>query len=490
MSESGRFDFLGALLAKNAKIAGNGQQKNASLAKTTDAKEGTNHFGEVFAGATPLRSGSFALPLGENVHEPAIAEVRPDATDGKAIKTPIEAPGISTIKARPFGPEAGHIGNPSPVQIVREQGDEHGDRVSFVEDRIAAREFARNAILPEKRAFNDFFTNAFVVDHKGHAGKFSDTIERAGLIEFAGLAPSPVSTVKLENRPTTDALAIAPSLEPRNGSLPSQAGHRRNVPGVEIVGAPAINRLIANDGASFVNTATADFVSGSEKTLPEFILPQDRTAEIRLTPSTTAVQPTQSTPAFAVPYNLAAVPATSQLSGLSGGLTLMEADLSFQPSASIQPGAPLYANGPTIIAASNAPTFANMAGVLPQIQAAISARNGRDLVEVRLDPPELGRIRIEFNVEGAETLKAVIGAERPETLDHLKRNIADLEQQLKQAGFGSLRFEFLSGGERSFAQERADSPFAASENEAETNHLASNTIYLSLRENAQLDLLV
>lgn len=146
--------------------------------------------------------------------------------------------------------------------------------------------------------------------------------------------------------------------------------------------------------------------------------------------------------------------------------------------------------GPAQFAPANTPSFTGAAGVLPQIQAAIIAGNGRDMIEVRLDPPDLGRVRIDFSVEGGDAIKAIIGADRSETLDHLRRNIADLEQQLKQAGFGSISFEFRKGGEHHHASDRDDLQSTGPGDVGNNGGDLPTKIYLTMRENAQLDLLL
>lgn len=185
-------------------------------------------------------------------------------------------------------------------------------------------------------------------------------------------------------------------------------------------------------------------------------------------------------------YNIFA----ASISGPPGGPSAAgEIDILADLALATSAGATRATGAPAIFAPSHTHSFAGHAGVLPQIQAAVIAGMGRDTVEVRLDPPDLGRVRIDFNVEGGDAIKAIIGADRSETLDHLRRNIADLEQQLRQAGFGSISFEFRSGGDRHFSGDRDDSLSAVSAESAAASD-APAKIYLSMRENAQLDLLL
>ncbi len=76
-----------------------------------------------------------------------------------------------------------------------------------------------------------------------------------------------------------------------------------------------------------------------------------------------------------------------------------------------------------------------------QMAAVISSRPGTGAVEVALNPEELGRVSIVLN--GREDgLHMSITAERPETLDLMRRHISVLESEFQKLGFGGLSFEF------------------------------------------------
>ncbi|MEM9431000.1 MAG: flagellar hook-length control protein FliK [Pseudomonadota bacterium] len=78
-------------------------------------------------------------------------------------------------------------------------------------------------------------------------------------------------------------------------------------------------------------------------------------------------------------------------------------------------------------------------------------------IEVRLDPPELGRVRIGFSgLDGA--LTGVVTAERPEIEALLRRNVDALERTLAEAGFSGISLSF--GDSR---QEHAATPGAPSQ---------------------------
>jgi flagellar hook-length control protein FliK len=86
--------------------------------------------------------------------------------------------------------------------------------------------------------------------------------------------------------------------------------------------------------------------------------------------------------------------------------------------------------------------------VVAQIRAAIEQREGAARIEVRLDPPELGRVQIEFEMRGNGQLRAVIQASEGDTLELMRRHGETLEQDLRDQGFGDLSFEWRQENEQ------------------------------------------
>lgn len=66
-------------------------------------------------------------------------------------------------------------------------------------------------------------------------------------------------------------------------------------------------------------------------------------------------------------------------------------------------------------------------------------------VEITLSPAELGPLRMTLRPDDG-TMTMVIDAERGETLDLLRRNIAELAGDLRDLGFGMLNFQFRHEG--------------------------------------------
>jgi flagellar hook-length control protein FliK len=77
---------------------------------------------------------------------------------------------------------------------------------------------------------------------------------------------------------------------------------------------------------------------------------------------------------------------------------------------------------------------------LPALAVTIArqATNGTTSFQVRLDPPELGRIDVRLEVDGSQ-LRAKLVVDRPETLDLLQRDARALERALGQSGLSSDR---------------------------------------------------
>ena len=68
------------------------------------------------------------------------------------------------------------------------------------------------------------------------------------------------------------------------------------------------------------------------------------------------------------------------------------------------------------------------------VEIAARAQAGRNRFEIRLDPPELGRIDVRLDVDRSGHVTSRLIVERAETLDLLRRDAGELERALQQAG--------------------------------------------------------
>ncbi len=74
-------------------------------------------------------------------------------------------------------------------------------------------------------------------------------------------------------------------------------------------------------------------------------------------------------------------------------------------------------------------------------------------VEIRLDPPELGRVHIHLTTTDGG-VQAVVVAQRPETHEFLRRHADVLAQELSAAGYGDVSLDFATGGEAATRDDR------------------------------------
>jgi flagellar hook-length control protein FliK len=68
------------------------------------------------------------------------------------------------------------------------------------------------------------------------------------------------------------------------------------------------------------------------------------------------------------------------------------------------------------------------------IEIAARAKTEGNRFEIRLDPPELGRVDVRLDIDRSGQVTSRLLVERVETLDALRRDAGDLERALQQAG--------------------------------------------------------
>lgn len=171
----------------------------------------------------------------------------------------------------------------------------------------------------------------------------------------------------------------------------------------------------SNDATAKVDTAPAVPVAADNTlpaTTPETALPQPQ-----LQPAMAAPQPTS--PPVPVPTALAG---TDPIGAVHKSEAAHQAHLAAKAAASDETG-----------------TIHGLA-----IDISSRARAGGRSFEIRLDPPELGRVEVRLEVEKDGTLSTRLMVERPETLDLLQRDARQLERALQSSGLntnsGGLEF--------------------------------------------------
>lgn len=102
------------------------------------------------------------------------------------------------------------------------------------------------------------------------------------------------------------------------------------------------------------------------------------------------------------------------------------------------------------------------------VEIAARSKDGQNRFEIRLDPPELGRISVQLDVDASGNVVSRLVADRADTLDLLRREAPTLERALQSAGLKtdgglefSLRDHSFGRGQDSHAADRRDVPNAA-----------------------------
>ena len=76
-------------------------------------------------------------------------------------------------------------------------------------------------------------------------------------------------------------------------------------------------------------------------------------------------------------------------------------------------------------------------------------------VELRLSPEELGSLRMSLGLDG-DIVRVTITADRPETLDLMRRHAADLAAEFRSLGYEGAAFAFQQGGSDADPQAQAE----------------------------------
>lgn len=142
-------------------------------------------------------------------------------------------------------------------------------------------------------------------------------------------------------------------------------------------------------------------------------------------------------PSEAAAQSVQPAPAATEASRTAPGAMPAAATAASTPPATLPPGAAQPAPQPNIGA----------------LAAAIANKslNGARTFEIRMDPPELGRVDVHLTIDRDGQARASLCADRPQTLDLLQRDSQSLERALKDAGLdlsnNGLNFS-LKGGDR------------------------------------------
>jgi flagellar hook-length control protein FliK len=71
------------------------------------------------------------------------------------------------------------------------------------------------------------------------------------------------------------------------------------------------------------------------------------------------------------------------------------------------------------------------------VTIAAQAHSGNSRFDIRLDPPDLGRIDVQLSFDGTGNVNAHLIVERSDTLDILRRDAPQLDRTLQNAGLNT-----------------------------------------------------
>ncbi|NNU15378.1 hypothetical protein HK107_03430 [Parvularcula sp. ZS-1/3] len=146
-----------------------------------------------------------------------------------------------------------------------------------------------------------------------------------------------------------------------------------------------------------------------------------------------------------------------QLPQLSAHASLQSTPISDAPLQPLQLSTPVTtANAAPGTPASAVQTTSHAIGAqapspAEQVQVAIARAENSGRIELRLDPPELGRVQIDLDLSKGQQVRAVITAAEPETLDLMRRQGAILAEALANEGFEGIDLAFGGDGQAPWA---------------------------------------
>jgi len=300
---------------------------------------------------------------------------------------------------------------------------------------------------------------------------------------------SPTASAKVPEQVTTasrQSTAVSPEAPVENGNRPSgrTAG---STPGADQGHANPANESLSSrpsatlgGGAATAAMAQPDKAAGSNKTHNNpnatEIGPQgtgDKAVQQSQQAGKTTATATDASSDKVVRANLAAAPTGGDAAGTtaSNGST---------PTTTPVGGAALNSGG--VQSGSFAEVMANArpgTSASPAEQIAVQVRSaqvaGKEQINIKLHPAELGRIEVKLESGSDGTIRASISADRSDTLDLLQRDARGLERALQDAGVktdsGSLSFNLRGQGQ----EQQADGDDAPRRTATDDNTLAADS---------------
>jgi chemotaxis protein MotD len=292
-------------------------------------------------------------------------------------------------------------------------------------------------------------------------------------------AAAPAAPTVVPTAPASDATSVAPD----PSSMPS-AGIRLAQNVIE----PAV-KSPGDQGAAVPDRQPAAANGTAALPLPEAKM--DRTNVPQASTSAPPPAPPANTPAkadanapakaasaqpavgHAAPSQDVAAPAPAKLAPTdhdrqpAGDAPKTGPDTTTQPLNVIQTAAP-SSNAATVAAAkpTDAATQSPIAVAVPiegvAVAIASKAADGKKSFDIRLDPPDLGRIHVHLDVDSSGQITSHVIADRSDTLDLLRRDSSGLERAFQDAGLktssNGLQFSLRDQNQSQTGQQQQPMP--------------------------------
>ena len=149
----------------------------------------------------------------------------------------------------------------------------------------------------------------------------------------------------------------------------------------------------------------------------------------------------------------------------------------------------LAATTPSTTTGSTSPGAASTTATVPVAGLAVSiaarAQSGSNQFDIRLDPPELGRIDVRLDVDSTGQVTTHLTADRADTLQLLQSQQPQIEQALQDAGLKTadnglqftLRDQSFAGGQNNGSGSQTNNPGQVVIPDADLTPVAATQIY-------------
>lgn len=321
---------------------------------------------------------------------------------------------------------------------------------------------------------------ALPADHRPHP----DVLAGQAVVPEAAAAQSTVQVSDAKAGPHPDAVAAGVKTDAPSGPVEGSAADPEETPSalaradaLTSAGTAATPDLPAESSTGRPAKAAAQSLPGSAQGSVETMLPAggqlgsdliQKTAEETGLHKHDARAPTD--PAFPMTSLADAIDqkatgaamltgdATRALTGTEGGLQALHGQA---PSLMAAPATPALSAPPATQAMAAAQPQATLVAAPEEIVDILSQKpsraDGRDRIMVQLDPPELGRISLDFKFDGQGLQHVTVTGETPEAMRRMRMMHNELVQALEQHGLSGKDMSFQEQSQRQWNSQNSRS---------------------------------